>query len=109
MLASNNLKQVCIAMLAYHDEHGHLPPAVVRDRDGRPLYSWRVLILPYIEEDKLYKEFHLDEPWDSPHNLTLLPRMPKVYASAGEQPPEPHRTFLQVLVGPGTTFEKPEG
>src|SRR5262249_32419129 len=54
----------------------------------------------------LYREFHLDEPWDSPHNLQLLPRMPKIYGSLQFQPPDPHSTFLRVFVGPGTAFEK---
>jgi prepilin-type processing-associated H-X9-DG protein len=82
-----------------------VPPAVVYDGDGKPLYSWRVLILPYIEEDQLYNDFHLDEPWDSPHNKALLPRMPKVYAVPGEWPPkEPYATHYQVFDGPGAAF-----
>src|SRR5262249_10290383 len=76
----------------------------------RPLYSWRVLLLPHLGESDLYNEFHLDEPWDSPHNLQLLPRMPEVYQSP---PPavhsEPGKTFYQVIVGPGAAFEGKEG
>jgi hypothetical protein len=77
--------------------------------DGQPLYSWRVLILPYIEQDKLYKEFHLDEPWDSEHNIRLVDRMPVTYAL----PPHkrhlapPNHTVCHVFVGPGTAFERP--
>lgn len=71
-----------------------------------PLLSWRVAILPYVEEEALYREFHLDEPWDSPHNLSLLDRMPSVYRSPGDQPPQPHMTFYRVFVGPGTAFER---
>ena len=81
-------------------------PSNIRDREGSPLLSWRVAILPYIEEDSLYKEFHLDEPWDSPHNIQLLPRMPRNYKSVGEQPPEPHMTFYRGFTGPGTAFER---
>ena len=55
------------------------PPAYTTSKDGKPLLSWRVLILPYLEQEALYKEFHLDEPWDSPHNRTLIARMPAVY------------------------------
>jgi hypothetical protein len=79
----------------------------VYGKNGRPLYSWRVLILPYIEQQELYREFHLDEPWDSPHNSTLLERMPGTYA-----PPHykrsrvpPHHTVMHVFVGKGATFE----
>ncbi len=91
----------------YDNEHGRLPPAVVYGEDGKPLYSWRVLLLPYLEEDKLYKEFHLDEPWDSPHNIELVPRMPAVYAP----PPgkrwkvPPGHTVMHVFVGRGAAFE----
>ena len=58
-----------LALHNYHDTHGLYPPAVVYGDDDKPLYSWRVLILPFVEQDALYKEFHLDEPWDSPHNI----------------------------------------
>lgn len=75
--------------------------------DGTPLHSWRVLILPYIEGQELYDQFRLDEPWDSPHNLRLLDRMPSTYA-----PPRykqslvpPHHTICRVFVGPGAAFE----
>ena len=64
------------------DHHGRLPPAVVYGEDDEPLYSWRVLVLPYIEQNALYEQFHLDEPWDSPHNLALLPKMPGTYEAA---------------------------
>ena len=98
-------------MHVYHEEHGRLPPAVVYGYDGQPLYSWRVLLLPYIEEGKLYEEFRLDEPWDSPHNLALLPRMPSIYRpppnKAARVPP--HHTVCQVFVGPGAAFEGSEG
>lgn len=79
--------------------------------DGRPLLSWRVLILPYIEQDKLYKEFRLDEPWDSEHNIQLLERMPSVYAPpSGKRSLVPaYHTVCQVFVGPGTAFEGPGG
>ena len=59
------------------------PPAYSTNQDGKPLLSWRVLILPYIGNDDLYREFHLDEPWDSVHNKTLLSKMPDVYKAPG--------------------------
>jgi hypothetical protein len=70
-----------------------------------------VLVLPYIEEDVLYREFKLDEPWDSPHNLRLLDRMPSTYAAPGhkEKLLPPHHTVCHVFVGPGTAFEGPAG
>ena len=80
----------------------------VRIEDGRPLHSWRVLLLPFIEQDELFKQFRLDEPWDSAHNLALLPRMPKTYAPPGRKASKvpPHHTALHVFVGPGTPFEE---
>jgi hypothetical protein len=99
-----------LAMVNYADTNGTLPPAAVRGKDGRPLLSWRVALLPFIEEEPLYKEFHLDEPWDSPHNITLLERMPKVYSPfSGKKTPQPYTTYYQVFVGKGTAFESPEG
>src|SRR3972149_4277670 len=64
-------KQMAIAIHVYADAQKHLPPPAIRDKEGKPLLSWRVAILPYVEESGLYKQFHLDEPWDSPHNLAL--------------------------------------
>jgi hypothetical protein len=81
-----------------------LPPAAICDRKtGKPLLSWRVAILPYIEHEALFKEFKLDQPWDSPHNLKLLPRMPKIYAEPGGEVGS--TTIYRVLVGKGTAFE----
>lgn len=76
----NNMKQIMLAMHNYHDTRGHLPPAYSMDDEGNALLSWRVLILPYLEEQALYDEFHLDEPWDSAHNKKLIEKMPNVFA-----------------------------
>jgi hypothetical protein len=110
----NNLHRIVRAMTAYAEAHGgRLPPAVLRDGAGRPLHSWRVLVLPYLGEEGLYRQFRLDEPWDSPDNLTLLPRMPEVYAPPQGLPAGtragPSGTFYQVFTGPGTAFEGAEG
>jgi hypothetical protein len=105
---ANNLKMMALAMHDYSEDHGTLPSAAIWSKDGRPLLSWRVLILPYIEHQNLYKEFHLDEPWDSPHNLRLLPRMPRVYVSPLRND-KPDHTANQVLVGKGAAFEGKQG
>jgi prepilin-type processing-associated H-X9-DG protein len=101
---TNNLKQIGIAFHNYHDVHGQFPPAVVYDATGKPLYSWRVLLLPYLEQDALYRQFKLDEPWDSPHNKPLSMVMLKVYMDPSH-PPEPGMTTYQVIRGKGTLFE----
>jgi hypothetical protein len=103
----NNMKQIGLAMLNYHDVHKTFPPRAKLDKDGKPLLSWRVLILPYIEEAELYYEFHLDEPWDSEHNKKLIERMPSVYQNPN-LPPSTKTNYL-VPVGDDTIFanEKP--
>ena len=78
--SQNNLKQMALAFHNYAATYNGALPNNVYDQNGKPLLSWRVLILPYIEEEKLYKEFKLDEPWDSEHNKKLIARMPKLYA-----------------------------
>jgi Protein of unknown function (DUF1559) len=97
-------------MHSYADEHGRLPPAVVYGENGRPLLSWRVLVLPFIEQGEIFRQFKLDEPWDSLHNIRLLPKMPPTYFPFdGSSPPESYTTFYQVFVGEGTAFEGREG
>jgi hypothetical protein len=73
---------------------------------GKALLSWRVALLPYLGEDRLYRQFKLDEPWDSPHNRKLLARMPAVYAPPGKANREAGSTYYQVFVGPHAAFEK---
>jgi uncharacterized protein with WD repeat len=78
-----NVKQLVLAMVNYADaENGQMAPAIFTDKTGKSLLSWRVHILPYIEQQNLYQQFHLDEPWDSAHNKKLLARMPKAFASS---------------------------
>jgi hypothetical protein len=104
------LRQLTVAMLSFADQHGTLPPAAVYGKDGQSLLSWRVIILPYIEQEKLFHEFHLDEPWHSQHNIALLPRMPKLYCPPEQERPEPpFRTYYQVFVGKGAAFEGQKG
>jgi len=79
-LATSRFKQNLLAIHDYQDLHDHLPGNAIRNDAGKPLLSWRVAILPFIEEEALYKRFKLDEPWDSPHNIALLKEMPQTYA-----------------------------
>lgn len=103
---AGNLTQLALALHNYHDSHGSLPGPASYAKDGTPLLSWRVAILPDLEEGDLYQKFHLDEPWDSPHNATLLPRMPTIFAPTGDVVAEPFTTPFQALVGPGAAFER---
>ncbi len=109
-MLGKKLTRLALAMHAYHDQHGALPPHALFDKGGRPLLSWRVLLLPHLDEEKLYRQFKLDEPWDSPHNKNLLEQMPDVYLhpipAARE---EPFSTNFQVFVGKGAAFEGQRG
>jgi RNA polymerase sigma-70 factor (ECF subfamily) len=105
----NNLKQIALAVHNYADSNGHLPAAAIYSEDGTPLLSWRVAILPYIEQDALYKAFKLDEPWDSTHNKKLLAQMPKLYAPLAGEVKDKHSTFYRAFTGKGTVFPGPKG
>jgi RNA polymerase sigma factor (sigma-70 family) len=97
-----SLQKILVAIHSYHDTHTHLP-ADFRDKDGKPLLSWRVKLLPYLGEENLYKQFKLDEPWDSEHNLQLLAKLPDAYR-VGFEPQGATHTYYQVFAGPGTPF-----
>ena len=105
MTASNHLKQIGLAMHNYHAAYKKLPDRAIRDQNGAPLLSWRVAILPFIEQQALYEQFHLDEPWDSPHNITLLVQMPETYTDPMHVVPPGHTVF-QLAQGDGLLFEE---
>ncbi len=91
--AQNNLKQIALAFHNYHDAYGKFP-ADITDKDGKPLLSWRVAILPFLEQDNLYKQFKMDEPWDSEHNKKLIAQMPKTYRSPAQKAGDGKTTYL---------------
>jgi prepilin-type processing-associated H-X9-DG protein len=103
--SANNLKQIGLAMHNYLDTSGTFPPQALFDKDGKASLSWRVLLLPYLDQDALYKEFKLDESWDSPHNKKLLAKIPRVFKDTTGKAKNAHGTFLQVFVGKGAAFE----
>jgi hypothetical protein len=103
MQSMNNLKQIGLAMHVYHDKYKRFPPAASYDASGKPLLSWRVHILPFLENQALYNEFKLDEPWDSEHNRKLAEIIPAPYLNpaAGTKP---GLTTYLVPTGEGTVF-----
>jgi hypothetical protein len=126
-----NLKLIAWALYNYHDAHGCFPPQAIIGKDGQPLLSWRVAILPFLAQPdyylrfrreepwdskhnvqsflaqkKLYARFRCDEPWDSKHNKKLLRAMPEAYAPAAEIRRKKSGTFYQGFVGAGTVFEQ---
>jgi hypothetical protein len=108
MRSQNNLKEIGIALHNYHDANQRFPPPAITDKQGRPLLSWRVALLPYLGHDLLYRQFHLDEPWDSPHNKALLASIPKVYACPKSGAvSEPSMTYYHVFVGQRGVVPRP--
>jgi len=103
---ANNMKQFVLGLVNYADSNNGkmIPPAGISDKDGKPLLSWRVAVLPFIEQDNLYKEFHLDEPWDSDHNKKLIAKMPAIFRAPGSKAGEGKTTYL-LPVGKGALFE----
>ena len=102
----NNLKQLALALLNYHSDHGHFPPACVTDADGKPMHSWRVLILPYMEGKALYDQYDFDEPWDGPNNSKLADQVSWEFDCPNE--PDTDRDFsvtnYVAVVGPRTVW-----
>jgi hypothetical protein len=90
----NNLKQIGIGLHSYHADLAKFPAVANFDKNNKPLLSWRVHILPYIEQQALYKEFHLDEPWDSAHNKKLIPRMPAIFSCPENRVQRGQTTYL---------------
>jgi hypothetical protein len=99
-VSMNNMKQIQIAMLNYHEAKGTFPAA--KGGEGSQL-SWRVHLLPYLDEAPLYERFHLDEPWDSEHNRALIAQMPAVFENPSADLPAGKTSYLAVT-GPGTAF-----
>jgi hypothetical protein len=105
--ATRNLRHVGLAMHNYHAAQGRFPDTAIYDPQGKPLLSWRVMLLPYLDQEPLYKEFHLDESWDSEHNRKLIARMPEIFRLGSSEVLEQGKTCVQVAVGPETAF--PDG
>jgi hypothetical protein len=99
----NNLKSIGLAMHNFHDRYKRFPPAVVYGPDGKPWHSWRVLILPYIDQ-RLYDRYRFDEPWDGPHNKALLKSVPAAYRDPVYPESKDGFTHYAAITGPGTAF-----
>ncbi len=93
-----------MAVANYHDVNGCYPPAYIADAEGNPLHSWRVLILPYIEEQQLFDRYDFTQPWNSPTNLQLASEMPAVYAFHGLASAGSETTNYLAVVGDDTLW-----
>jgi prepilin-type processing-associated H-X9-DG protein len=106
MSSGNNLKQIALAMHNYHDIHGKFPRAYHLTENGERTLSWRVAILPYIEQAELRQRYRADEPWDSEANLLVGEEPISVYRNPGDEGSKPNQTSYMVITGPGTLFEE---
>jgi hypothetical protein len=104
-VSQSPLNQLMIALLNYEDQYHTLPPAYIADANGKPMHSWRVLILPLVDHDQptLYDEYDFNEPWDGPNNIKLLDRMPGIFHSPSE-PASSRYTNIVIIAGSDTAF-----
>lgn len=112
MQCSNNLRQIALALHGYQEEYGCFPPAYIPDETGKPKHSWRVLMLPFFEQQKLYDAYNFDEPWDGPNNRTLLKqRPPALFCPTRWSDAEPSATCTHyvAVTGPSTSWPGPTG
>jgi hypothetical protein len=93
-----------LAVANYHDTYGCFPPAYVADRDGKPMHSWRVLILPFLEQRELYRAYNFDEPWNGPNNRKLASRIANIYLRSGLESNQIQTTSFVAVVGPKTMW-----
>jgi hypothetical protein len=105
---SGNFSSIAWAMHEYRLEYGHFPPAFIADESGKPIHSWRVLLLKYIDPET-FLAYRFDEPWNGPNNRKLSDKMPDCY----QCPADPaskimHHTNYFVVVGPNTVFPGPK-
>jgi hypothetical protein len=101
-----NLKQLALAFDNYYETMGYYPPPTIYSKDRKPLYSWRVEILAFIEQDNLFRDIHVTgEPWDSEKNKKHLKKIPKLLAPMDAKEKEQGLTHYQYLVGGGAMFD----
>lgn len=111
--SANNLKHISLALQNYHEVYGEFPPAYIADKNGKPMHSWRVLILPFLLNRNLYDKYHFEEPWDGPRNRQLLDEIQgDVYQCPGDPRETDHsRTWTSyvAVLGPRTMWPGARG
>jgi len=104
---TNNLKQIGLALHMYHDEYHCFPPAVITDKNDRAIRSWRVAILPYLEETDLYEQYDFKQPWDNPRNRSLGNQSISTYRCPSDRNPQATETNYVMIVGDHTAGGEP--
>ncbi len=103
-LCKQNLQQIAKALNAYAADYGTYPPAVTYDAAGKPMHSWRVLILPYLGERALYESYDMTKPWDAAENSHMQAQIPAVYVSPANKTIAIGESSYMLITGPGTLF-----
>jgi type II secretory pathway pseudopilin PulG len=103
--STNNMKQIAIALHNYHDTYNEFPPAIVTDANGQPLYSGRVLLLPFLEQAALFDSFDRDAAWDSPQNIGLSQATIPTFIDPSS-PTQSGQSNYTFVTGPGSLFEQ---
>lgn len=93
----NNLKQIGLALHNYHDKYGGFPPAYIVDATGKPLHSWRTLLLPFLDHAELYNSIDLSKPWDDPVNAHAAQQSLRVYRCPSTDAPDNAATYLAII------------
>lgn len=97
VVCKNNFRQIAVALFNYESDYGAFPPACTVNIDGKPLHSWRTLILPYLDERILYSKIDLSKPWDDPANEEAYKAIPSVYRCPSTESPRAHTTYLAIV------------
>ena len=95
------------ALQDYHRANGCFPPLYLADTNGRPLHSWRTLLLPYLGYDDVYKSLDLTKPWDSPENAPVLAIHPREFfcgSDPSSRTPGTRQTNYLAVVGSNTAW-----
>jgi len=103
-VCSNRLKEIAVALRRYRADYGCFPPPYLTDQNGKPIHSWRVLLLPYLGEMALYRQYRFDEPWDGPNNRQLANKLLGDYACICQPNPGGKMTSYVAIVGPHTLW-----
>ena len=99
-----NLKQLGLALQNYADVYKCFPPAYVTDAKGNRMHSWRMLLLPFLEQKPLYEQYDFSEPWNGPHNRLLADKIPPVYGCPSDDLRGPGQVSYLAVTGPGTVW-----
>jgi prepilin-type processing-associated H-X9-DG protein len=103
-VCARNLGKIAMALLQYEMVYSHFPPAYIADKNGKPMHSWRVLILPFLDQGALYNAYRFDEPWDGPHNRKLITVAMPIFQCPSDRTVSPTMTSYVAVVGAGTAW-----